>query len=159
MEGDNVTLVCSSVGGPNNTYQWQANNSNITGETSQVLTLPHLEASDGGIYTCIVSNLAGSDNASTFVYVSPYIITQPLDMSATYGSSVMLLCEADGFPSPEVKWGRTDQDSIRDNINISSSTLFISFVLFGDEGEYYCEVSSLNITLRSAATLTGNVLL
>ena len=38
-EGDNVTLNCSSSGGPDNLYQWQVNSTNIQGETFHELVL------------------------------------------------------------------------------------------------------------------------
>ena len=132
-EGDNATLECSSDGGPNNTYQWQVNSSDITGQTSPVLMIPNVEASNGGMYTCVVSNAAGSDDASTFLFVSPYFTTQPVDTLTDYGSSITLLCEAEAFPSPDYQWGRADGVPIRGGITNYTNMLIIDFVMFGDE--------------------------
>ena len=154
-EGDTATLECSSIGGPENMYQWQFNGSNIPGEISPTLVLPSVEGSDGGMYTCVVSNAAGSDNVSTLLYVSPYFITQPVDMLTTNGSSITLLCTAGAFPSPEIHWARADGE-IRDEIDTDMPTLLIDSVMFGDEGDYFCIASSQNLTKSSSsATLTG----
>ena len=155
--GNSTVLECSSEGGPNNTYQWQMNNSNLTGATLPVLVLSNIEASTGGMYTCIVSNAAGSDNTSTSLYVFPYFVTQPTDIEVTNGTSITLLCDAMAFPNPDYQWERAGGETFRGNIETSTQTLVISPVMFGDEGNYYCTASSLNVTIRSEnTTVTGN---
>ena len=150
-------LNCSSMGGPNNTYQWQINNSDLVGESSPILILFNVEASTGGIYTCRVSNVAGDDETSTFVYVSPYFVTQPVDTLSANGSSITLLCEAEAFPNPDYQWWRVDQELIRSEV-LDSSQLVLDPVLFGDEGDYYCNVSSLEHTIQShVVTVSGKV--
>ena len=47
--------MCTSHGGPNNTYQWQANDTDILGETLAMLTLADVDALTGGLYTCMVT--------------------------------------------------------------------------------------------------------
>ena len=71
--------MCTSVGGPDNTYQWQANDTNTQGETMENLTLTNVDASTGGIYTCVVTNAAGSDFDSTFLCIAPYFTTEPVN--------------------------------------------------------------------------------
>ena len=77
-------------------------NRNIVANDS-TLEVMDIDASSGGVYTCIVSNAAGSDSASTTLYVAPYIVT-PLEEQTltTNGSNVNISCDADGFPSPTV---------------------------------------------------------
>ena len=79
-------------------------NGNIIGNDS-MLEVMDIDASSGGVYTCIVSNAAGSDSASTTLYVAPYIVT-PLEEQTltTNGSNVSISCDADGFPNPSVSW-------------------------------------------------------
>ena len=154
--GVNATIVCSSNGGPNNSYQWQVNGSDIEGAVIPVLELLDVQSSDGGEYTCMVSNAAGSQDASTFLYISPFFITQPVDTQAVNGTSVNLTCEGDAFPSPEYQWGRSDGVSIREGIITYTSILIFNPVMFGDEGDYYCNVSSLDFIVHSeVATLSG----
>ena len=120
--------------------------------------LPNVQASDGGMYTCVVSDAAGSNDASTFLYISPYFNTQPLDLQGSNGSSAVFMCIAESFPSPVYQWHRVDEEPIREELVTHTSMLVFSPVVFGDEGEYYCSVTSLESTVHSLnATLSSMV--
>ena len=154
--GDMAILICTSLGGPDNTYQWQANDTDIPGETMENLTLTNVNASTGGMYTCVVTNAAGSDSDSTFLFIAPYFITQPVDEETSNGSSVTLQCVAEAFPSPSYLWARTNEGQIREGLLIDEDTLVFSPVLYGDVGEYYCNATSRNEVERSQdAILAG----
>ena len=64
-ESDNVTLTCSADGGPNNDYMWFYGSTSLT--NGPVLELNNIRARDGGEYTCVVSNAAGSDRESVTI--------------------------------------------------------------------------------------------
>ena len=137
---NDIAFICDALGGPNNTFQWEVNG-NVIGN-DRILEVMDINASSGGVYTCIVSNAAGSDSASTTLYVAPYIVT-PLDEQTltVNGSSVNLTCEADGFPLPTISWDRNTTD-----ITVSDdSELILSMVTFGQEGVYRCLV---NVTIN-----------
>ena len=154
--GDSVTLLCSVMGGPANTYQWLVNGTNITGETSESYTFNIVSASDGGFYGCTVTNAAASGSATTSVLVAPYFTSQPGDEEGSNGDTVVLMCEAEAFPSPQYQWGRVDSEVIRSELVTNSSVLMFAPLLFGDEGQYYCNASSTGVTIQSdATTLTG----
>ena len=156
-QGDTDSLNCSSLGGPDNIYQWQFNGEDIVGENSTVLTLSNVTASIGGEYSCVVTNRAGNDTASTFVFVSPYFVTQPVNTEGSNGSAINLTCQAEAFPEPDYQWRRVDGKEIRDELmGVNSMSLLFNPLLFGDEGEYYCAVTSRNISIGSdTATITG----
>ena len=157
--GDNATLRCTSMGGPGNTYQWLLNGSDILGETLGTLMLPNVTAATGGEYTCHVSNTAGNDTASTYVFVSPYFITQPMNISQQVGYSGNLSCEAKAFPYPEYQWERVDGEPIRAGIMTNERTLFISSIMFRDEGGYICNATSRGRTAQSQyATVHGEIM-
>ena len=156
-EGDNATLVCTSSGGPNNTYQWLENGEFLHGQNSTTLLLPNVTASTGGFYTCMVSNIAGSNNASTFVFIFPYFISHPRSDEVSVGSAVLLICDAASFPSPDYLWQRSDGVNIRNDIMVNQRNLNISSVEYGDQGGYYCTVSAREDSLPSnIAIVTGN---
>ena len=153
---DTTTLICTSLGGPQNMYQWQFNESNILGEVTEQLTVSNITASVGGLYTCVVTNDAGNDTDSTYLFVSPYFITPPADLQRFNGSSASFLCDAEAFPYPEYQWARVDGAEIRGDVMTTERELIFDGVLFGDEGGYYCNVSSGGIVATSlTATLAS----
>ena len=148
--GDNVILNCVARGGPDNIYQWLVNSTDISRETSTTLMLSNVNASTGGEYSCMVSNSAGNESARTFVFISPYFTTQPEDRGGFNGSTLTLICEAEAFPSPQYHWARMDGAAIRDGVlGVHASLLSFSPLMFGDEGSYFCNVTSGSVTIRS----------
>ncbi len=147
-KGDDVILNCSAGGGPQLLYQWQHNGENLTGEIFSTLALPNINASHGSMYTCIVSNVAGSDSDSVIVSIAPYFIVLPQETKGTNGSGVVLICEAEAFPELQYQWRRLDK-MIRIDINVTSSRLRFDPFHFGDEGMYVCEVTSNGLNIIS----------
>ena len=148
--GDNVILNCVARGGPDNFYQWLVNSTDISGETSTTLMLSNVNASTGGEYSCVVSNGAGNESARTFVFIFPYFTTQPEDRGGSNGSTLTLICEAEAFPSPQFHWARMDGAAIRDGVlGVNFTMLSFSPLMFGDEGSYFCNVTSGSVTIRS----------
>ena len=149
--GDTISLVCTAMGGPGISFQWEMDGTIVGNDT--VLDLVAIDASYGGNYTCIVSNSAGTDSVSTTLYVAPYIVT-PLDeeILTANGSNVDISCEASGFPSPNVNW----ENML--GLEVSSTPqLEFSPVIFGDEGVYHCiassEIKGTQFTSRNETTL------
>ena len=142
-QGENVTLNCDVMGGPNNIIQWQFRGVALPGETSSMLTRQNVTAADGGAYTCMASNTAGMDIAVGLVFIAPYFITQPQDVGAMDGAMVTLTCEAEGFPPPTYQW--SGMNAIRAGVLGQTSTMLTFNPLeFGDEGDYFCTAMSTN---------------
>ena len=157
--GNNVTFNCTAQGGPGNAYQWQRNGTNLDNETMQTLAITQISVNNGDQYTCIVSNAAGNDSASTSLFVYPEITLNPVDvLNATNGTVRVLVCEAVAFPEPEYEWVRVGGD-FGGNVNgINSNMLVFAPVLFGDEGEYFCNVIANGRSVQSnTSTLTGTI--
>ena len=151
-----MTLNCSAQGGPDNTYQWQQNGTDLDNETMQNLAITQISSADGGEYTCVVSNAAGNDSASTVLNVFPEIVLNPKDANATNGTVRMLVCEAEAFPEPQYQWMRVGGTFGENVVGVNSSLLVFNPVIFGDEGDYYCRATSNGVTVISDnATLAG----
>ena len=152
-QGNNIALICSAMGGPNNTFQWEMNGS-IVGNDGMLVVMD-INASSGGDYTCTVSNAAGNDSASTTLYVAPYIVT-PLEEQTltTSGSNVNITCDADGFPTPTVIW----VDMMIAEVE-NTSLLEFSPVMFGNEGLYRCvataEINGMSFNATNETVLVG----
>ena len=155
--GDNVTFTCSSLGGPDNMFQWQKEGEDLPSESLSILTLTDVNATDGGLYTCVVTNAAGNDSSDITLNISPYFILQPNDTLTNNGDSLTLSCGAEGFPDPVYQWFRNDNEMIRSNLTgVNSNMLLFEPVLFGDEGGYYCTATSNGIAVNSTtAIITG----
>ena len=155
-DSDKVTLDCLTLGGPANTFQWSFNRAVIENETSAILTLPNVTAEDGGSYTCNVTNAAGSDTNSTYVFISPMITLHPTSMNTVAGENVTLSCDARGFPEPSICWSKENSLLPSSAVGRNTTTLTVGPVKFGDEGFYYCEATSNNLVVVSdRATLSG----
>ena len=148
--GDNITLNCLARGGPDIFYQWKVNSTNISEATSTTLMLSNVNASTGGEYSCVVSNSEGDDSTNTFVFISPYFTTQPEDRGGYNGSTLTLTCEAEAFPAPQYQWTRVDGAAIRDGVlGVNSTMLSFNPLIFGDDGSYFCNVTSRGVTIQS----------
>ena len=151
---DSITFICNAMGGPSNSFQWEINGTIVSNDN--VVSLVTIDASYGGNYTCIVSNAAGTDSASTTLYVAPYIVS-PLDKQTltVNGSNVIIFCNTAGFPSPTVSW----IDPMGMEI---STTSLIQFnpIIFGLEGIYRCVaenvVNQSTFNIADETTLIGN---
>ena len=154
---DNVTFTCSALGGPDNIFQWQKDGQELFGESQSTLTLTDVNAADGGVYTCVVTNAAGNDSSDITLNILPYFIVQPNDILTNNGDSQTPTCGAEGFPNPVYQWFRNDNQMVRSNLTgDNSSMLLFDPVLFGDESDYYCTATSNGISVNSTtATLTG----
>ena len=58
------TTMVTGVGSNNFTYQWRHNGTNISGETGDTLVITNVMDSDGGNYSCIVTNEFRDTNES-----------------------------------------------------------------------------------------------
>ena len=149
--GDTVIFNCSVQGGPNITYQWQRNEIDLPDETLDDLIIPDVGVEDGGNYTCIVRNAAGSDNSTSMLLVIPTITIQPVDQQVVNGSIANFTCEAESFPDPEYIWEKYNDENGSFNSITSGSVLQFMPAVFGDEGSYRC-VASLPGTNRSVTS-------
>ena len=145
---DNVTLNCTASGGPGNTVQWRRNGITLPNETSYILEIFNISASQGGEYTCMVNNSAGIGSASVSINIRPEFTSQPQDLQAVVGSTEALRCEAEAFPSPQYQWVRIDGQNIRAGITTDSMLMFVP-LMFGDEGLYFCNATSRGETIQS----------
>ena len=65
-QGEQLVLNCQSDGGPQLEYAWVYEGNEVT--NIPTLTIDNVTASNGGNYTCNVTNDAGYDNNTISVY-------------------------------------------------------------------------------------------
>ena len=131
-------------------------NANTTSVQS-ILIINNVSASNGGEYTCTVSNLAGNASNSSTLYVSPYIVTNPVqNLTATDGATMKVLeCVAAAFPSPTYTWTKLTgpgSPMVVVNDNDSGTLVFSPVIEFYDYGTYICAASSNNLMVNSSVS-------
>ena len=166
---DNVNITCTTDAGPNNMFTWSINGSNITSGTNSytissteyysILTISGITAPDhGGLYQCIVQNNAGSGSDTTYVFISPRFIIQPVQTLSVNGMITNLTCEAESFPVPQYMWRKHEQDGRTLDVGPDDYLLPFNPIVFGDAGIYQCIATSNSITIYSNnATLYGEL--
>ena len=153
-------LTCTIQGGPDNSFYWFLNDTLIVPDGqnitivnqpfSSILTIASVSAPlHGGTYQCMASNAAGSDDTSTFLFVSPRFIQQPNQTLLTSNNDIqMLTCLAESFPDPQYQWFYVTDGSLL----VEEPVLPFNPVMFGDEGMYQCVVSSNDLRIYSIQT-------
>lgn len=160
--GDQVDLMCSLKRGSTPIhFTWYHNGREIRPEEKlgdvvslqgkSILVVREITRDHIGNYTCSVRNPAGSDSYTVKLYVDvkPSWIKEPQDTSASTGSSVVVHCNAFGYPIPSIQWSKElderDFELVRmgDRFNMApNGSLQIRSVKAEDAGHYRCDVSN-----------------
>ncbi|XP_063065482.1 sialoadhesin-like, partial [Engraulis encrasicolus] len=141
VEGDSVTLTCSSDANPPvHTYTWYKTNSNDTVVGSgQNYDIINITTEDSGQYYCRPDNSVGFHHStlmSVDVLYPPKTTSLVLSPRSSEEHSVTLACNSDANPSVHTyTWYKKTESGpvLQDTGNTSSLVLGT-----GDEGFYYC---------------------
>ncbi|XP_046662354.1 Down syndrome cell adhesion molecule-like protein Dscam2 isoform X5 [Homalodisca vitripennis] len=125
-------------------------------EYSSSLVIERVTAAHTGNYTCIASNVAGTEKFTVPVTVNvpPHWTVEPTDANVASGQDVMLHCQADGYPLPTIHWKKAvgehpgeykdihyDYGSV--NVNYySNGSLEFQHINKDSEGHYLCEAKN-----------------
>ncbi|KFP01647.1 Hemicentin-1, partial [Calypte anna] len=154
IEGQQLTLPCVLLAGnPLPDQRWIKNSVvlvpnpyiNIRGDGS--LHLERVRLQDGGNYTCMASNVAGTSNKTTTVnvYVLPIIQHGQQIFSTIEGIPVTLPCKASGVPKPSIMWSKKGEEILPSNVKFSAGSDGSLHVVSpgGEEtGEYVCTATN-----------------
>ncbi|XP_037536631.1 hemicentin-2 [Nematolebias whitei] len=157
IEGHMVSLMCDVQAYPPPEITWTRDGQLLRFSTSihilpggQMLQLPEAGLDDAGQYVCTATNSAGQAQKSILlsVYVPPSLKPR-LDVDADtvtphVGKSVILRCEAQGVPEPELTWYKNGLQLASGNgLKIDHHQLEIMRVQITDGGTYTCKVSNV----------------
>uniref|UniRef100_A0A3Q4NBE1 Ig-like domain-containing protein n=1 Tax=Neolamprologus brichardi TaxID=32507 RepID=A0A3Q4NBE1_NEOBR len=122
VEGNSVTLTCSSDANPAAKYTWYKGNNNKPLSVDTQLVFTSIQRSESGQYRCRAYNRVGatSDTISIHVKYPP--------------NSVTLTCSSDAKPTANHFWYKDDDQTPLSNERQLSITSIQSF----DSGEYVC---------------------
>ena len=116
-------------------------------------------STDGGNYTCNVTNVAGTDSTTAKLYVQLNITSQPMDVIASVGEFANFTCVADGFPKPIFSWKKEESGNFIEVVNATGPNLNLNS---SNYGRYQCiatvyfPMGPINVisVVSSPATLT-----
>lgn len=154
-EGADTLLSVSASGGASTSYQWQLGGVDVPGATNDTLDFSPTGIPDAGAYTCIVSNMFGSDTTSVinfFVNPSPTAsISGPT--SICLGDSVLLTGNVTGGTAPYT-FGWTPTGSTLQNPTVSPASDTTYTFKVTDTNGCMSVVDSLEITVNSLPTVS-----
>ncbi|XP_072429742.1 hemicentin-1 isoform X3 [Chiloscyllium punctatum] len=165
---NSIILPCEATGTPTPTITWQKEGISINTEGGDYTVLPNgslqitqAAVKDTGTYICVAQNPTGTalGKIKLRVQVPPVIMAHPKNYIVALDKSVTMLCEAKGYPMPEVTWNKDGQpvtESIRQRI-LSTGALQIAFVQPRDTGRYTCTASNLAGSRSSVMVLTVHI--
>lgn len=176
--GNNVTFSVNATGTGPLTYQWRqgavnlVNNVQISGATTNTLTIANINASNSGSYTCVVSGLcpppAISNAAILTVATAPVISAQPANATVCVGSNSSFTVGTVGsVPTPTIyQWQVMipSAPGVWTNLTTGGSytpTFTITGALLTQHNNQYRVLvtnSCGQTTTSNAATLTVNAL-
>ncbi|XP_043342030.1 hemicentin-1 isoform X3 [Cervus canadensis] len=163
-----ILLPCEATGTPSPFITWQKEGISVisSGRSHAVLPRGGLQISravreDAGTYLCVAQNPAGTalGKIKLNVQVPPVISPHPKEYITVVDKPIMLPCEADGLPPPDIMWhkdGHVITESVRQRI-LSSGALQIAFAQPGDAGQYTCMAANVAGSSSTSAKLTVHV--
>ncbi|NWX99119.1 HMCN1 protein, partial [Nothoprocta ornata] len=154
IEGQQLTLPCVLLAGnPIPDRRWIKNNIvlvpspyvNVRSDGS--LHLERVRLQDGGDYTCMASNVAGTSNRTVTVnvYVLPVIQHGQQIFSTIEGIPVTLPCKASGVPKPSILWSKKGEQILASDMRFSAGSdgsLYIASPGGEEAGEYVCTATN-----------------
>ncbi|MBN3302329.1 HMCN1 protein, partial [Amia calva] len=170
-----ITLPCQATGTPRPTISWQKEGISILTTGGGFTVLPNgglqiarAKVDDSGTYMCVAQNPAGTALGKTKlkVQVPPVIMSHTKRYIVALDAAVTLLCQAEGYPAPEVTWhkdGHQVTESVRQRV-LSSGSLQIAFAQPSDTGRYTCTAANvagsssleMSLTVQIPPTIRGS---
>lgn len=184
--GSDATLTVVAEGDPAPTYQWQfyntgtstwvdlADDAHVGGSATDTLTLTTLVTADGGSYRVEVLNDRGEAYSRTVALTidpdplgtppdeAPVFLSQPRDLWAVSGQTVVLYAVASGVPAATLQWQKQDSgglwQDLSDGASVNGSTTTLLTLLEVDStsaGLYRAvATNSVDATNSETARLT-----
>jgi hypothetical protein len=130
--GSSVVFNAATYGTPPLQFQWRLNGTNISGGTTNSLTVTNIAAASAGNYSLVISDFSGSVTSAvaTLNFTNPPVITlQPENQAANPGSNATFTVSATGVGPLNYKWffnnaairGETNTLFTRTNVQASAT--------------------------------------
>ncbi|XP_062516008.1 peroxidasin homolog [Corticium candelabrum] len=155
LSGRCLKLQCVGSGNPLPVVRWSKNGIQLQhssdveiSDNGTRLTICSVEASDAGLYMCIVSNEVGQANVLARVdVIVPLRIVSVLDViDGIVGADVWLPCDATGNPRPRITWYKDNKliNSAALKYHVyTNGTLHVKNLGSVDSGVYKCVATNV----------------
>ncbi len=166
--GQTATFFVATTGTAPFSYQWQKNNTAISGGTSSTYTTPPTTtADDRALFTVVVSNRAGSAtssaatlNVSSAAAVAPSVTTQPVSADVTVGQTAVFSVSVAGTAPFNYQWqkngiavsGATSSIYTTPPTTAADNRALFTVIVSNRAGSVTSSAATLNVS--SAAGLT-----
>ena len=166
ISGGNATFAVTAGGQPPFGYRWLFNGTNlpaggnVSGTTSNLLTIRSVTSPNAGSYSVLVTNSYGSVTsavATLTVALPPSFSTQPTNLAVVAGGNALFSATASGAPPLAYQWRQngTNLASGSSLTGATSNVLSLSAVTATNTGSYtLVATNGYGAATSSVATLT-----
>jgi gliding motility-associated-like protein len=153
-EGSSLVEFTANFTGDNLSYQWMKDGEEISGETSETLSLTSIELSDDAVYSCQVESDCGSATStevSLTVTAQLVVMSDQEDMDVCVGEEVIFTADVEGN-DVTYQW-KIDGVELTDISGVitgsNTATLTIDSAVVSQSGYYTCILSDECTSYRS----------
>jgi Immunoglobulin I-set domain len=170
--GQTATFFVATTGTAPFSYQWQKNNTAISGGTSSTYTTPPTTASDNSaLYKVVVGNSAGSatSNAATLNVAAaaagaPSITTQPVSADVTVGQTATFSVAVTGTAPLSFQWqkngtavsGATSSSYTTPPTTAADNRALFTVVVGNSAGNITSNTATLNVAAAAGTAVQLN---
>ncbi|TWW61140.1 Hemicentin-1 [Takifugu flavidus] len=148
-----LTLECLADSDPAPDIEWYKDEVKVQlgGRVQQLaggqyLEIQEVKPEDSGLYSCVVTNMAGSSSLffTVEILLPPIIRESSSEVTTHIGQDALLPCEVEEESHATVTWRKDGFPITQDNryTLLSEGSLRIHGVQLSDAGRYYCTVSN-----------------
>ncbi|XP_075689566.1 hemicentin-1 [Rhinoderma darwinii] len=151
--GSSIILNCVVKGNPIPRIQWNKKGKDILYNkrfqqlSNGSLAIYDTKNEDVGEYSCIATNDAGvlEHTITLSLKKPPIMIVHPIDTTVNAGGTVVLNCQAEGEPEPDIVWSRVSHPISGDNRfnRLSNGSLQIVAARKEDTSIYECKATNI----------------
>ncbi|HEX5219954.1 MAG TPA: immunoglobulin domain-containing protein, partial [Verrucomicrobiae bacterium] len=162
--GANVTFTVTATGTAPLSYQWRHTTTNVPGATASSLTLTNIQTAAAGVYSVVITNLAGSvtsSNALLVITTTPVITNQPQNQVVNVGENATFTVGATGLAPLGYQWrfggtnlpGANENSFTRINAQLADAGNY-SVVVTNTSGSVTSDVVALTVN----PTIPGGII-
>ncbi|XP_068454510.1 basement membrane-specific heparan sulfate proteoglycan core protein isoform X9 [Clinocottus analis] len=157
MIGNSVEFECQAVGDPEPTVKWSKVGGSLPAHImvkDGMLRIDKVTEADAGQYRCTATNDVGSVQSQVVLNVQslPQIAALPETKEVTVGSDAVLPCVASGYPVPEIRWSKVEEE-LPPKCFQELNVLTVPRVTHEDSGIYVCTASNKQGKVEAFTTL------